>query len=269
MGVSPWVVGTFLAFAVLFLLWGGTEWILSVRARLVPLMTAGYLILSLAAIARRLDAIPSVFCRIIEEAFTCRAAVGGVGGFLLGNGVRYGSMRGLLSNEAGCGTAPMAHATTDGRDPVAQGIWGIFEVFADTVLLCTLTALVILCSGVPTTGEDYMMVTVDAYVALLGNFSSYFLCVAVLLFGFATVICWAHYGMECVLYLSPSPKGMTVFRMIYPVSVLVGGLSASKMIWQIADFSLALMTVINLPVLCGMSGEVKRVTDSFLRKKSS
>jgi AGCS family alanine or glycine:cation symporter len=162
----------------------------------------------------------------------------------------------------------MAHATTDGGEPAAQGIWGIFEVFADTVLLCTLTALVILSSGIPTEGENYMMITIGAYAAVLGEIASCFLALSVLLFGFATVICWAHYGMECVDYLSSSRGAPFAFQLLYSGSVLLGTVWASDGIWQVADLALGLMTLINLPVLCAMSGEVLRVTNVFLNRKN-
>ena len=267
MGISPWAVGGILALVTFLLLRGGTERILSASAKLVPLMTAGYLLLSVAALVARRDAIPSVFREIFQDAFTPNAAVGGVGGFLLGKGVRYGCMRGLLSNEAGCGTSPMAHATTEGGEPAAQGIWGIFEVFADTILLCTVTALVILSSGVPRVGEDYMMVTIRAYASILGDGASYFLALSVLLFGFATVICWGHYGTECVSDLSPSQGFGRLFRFLYPLSVFLGAWWSARGIWEIADLALGLMTLIHLPILLSMSGEVKRVTDGFLNRK--
>ncbi|MBQ9086815.1 MAG: sodium:alanine symporter family protein [Clostridia bacterium] len=263
-GVSPLLVGSVLAVVVFFLLRGGTQRILRLSAKLVPFMTLGYLLLSLAALILRREVIPSVLGRIFTDAFSGEAAAGGIGGFLLGKGVRYGTMRGLLSNEAGCGTAPMAHATTDGTDPVRQGIWGIFEVFADTILLCTLTALVILTSGVTLEGEDYMMITISAYAEVLGEFAAYFLAGAVLLFGFATVVCWGHYGRESVAYLSPSPRVCFGFQLTYAASILAGAVFTSREIWQIADLAIGLMTLINVPILCAMSGEVCRATKCFL-----
>lgn len=266
-GVSPFVVGGILSVTVFFLLRGGTARILSVSAMLVPLMTAGFLILSLTVLLLRRETIPTAVKGILHDAFSLEAATGGVGGFFLGRQIRYGTMRGLISNEAGCGTAPMAHATAEGAEPVRQAVLGIFEVFADTVLLCTVTALVILCSGVPLDREEYMMITVDAYATVFGAPAAYFLAVAVLLFGFATVICWGHYGMEAVADLSPRPWLRTGFCVLYSASVLVGALGTARGIWQAADLAIGLMTLINLPVLCLMSGEVRRETVGFFARQ--
>lgn len=266
-GIPSWVVGAVLALVTLLILHGGRTRLLQVSAKLVPFMTAGFLLLSAAALFLCRDRIPEVLRQIVTDALSGQAAAGGVGGFLLGRSVRYGTMRGLLSNEAGCGTAPMAHGTAEGAAGVRQGLWGIFEVFADTILLCTVTALVILSAGIPLKGDAYMMITVDAYVAHLGGFAAYFLTAAVLLFGFATVICWGHYGREGVAYLTPSKGALSLFHWIYAFAVLVGAVGSSRVIWQTADLAMGWMTAINVPVLCLMSKEVQEATEAFLKTK--
>ena len=151
--LSPLCVG--IAFAVLLALvvGGGMKKISDLTVRLIPLLTVGYILLSAVALIRRADALGGAFCAIFRDAFSFRAVGGGLiynlFRFLRADSVRYGTARGIMSNEAGCGTAPMAHAAAHTPHPAAQGAWGVFEVFCDTVLLCTLTALVILVSGVP------------------------------------------------------------------------------------------------------------------------
>ena len=171
-------------------------------------------------------------------------------------------MRGLISNEAGCGTAPAAHAVSDCKDPARQGVFGIFEVFVDTILLCTLTALVVIVSygEVARFGENFIMMTIGAYEAALGSFASYFMSVAVLCFGFATIICWAHYGIESVEYFTKRRGAKSVFIMIYCLSVFIGAFAENEWIWQSADLAIGVMTLINVPVLFLSRNEIKDAT---------
>ncbi len=261
------LTGIVLALVALWLIRGGSEGMMRITEKMVPLMTLGYLILSAAVLILRSEAIPRAFFRIFEDAFSPVAAAGGVGGFLLSRGVRFGTMRGLISNEAGCGTAPAAHATAIGVSPVRQGIMGIFEVFADTVVLCTLTALVILV-GVGETGavgEDFMGITLGAYRAVLGQPAAYFMAAAVLFFGFATVICWAHYGMESVSFLTEARWAKRGFGVIYGGSVLAGAVVSAAPIWQITDLAVGGMTLINLLTLMMMNREVREETMEWVK----
>jgi AGCS family alanine or glycine:cation symporter len=227
-------------------------------------MTIGFLLLSVAVICIYPQKTLSAFSLIFKNAFNVRSGFGGVIGFLLSSSLRYGTMRGILSNEAGCGTAPAAHAVSSCRVPAKQGAWGIFEVFVDTILLCTLTAIVIIVGfeGVDPNG-DFMMMTVNAYTSLLGDFSGYFIAVAVLLFALATVLCWAHYGIVSVKYLTKRRFSVPVFIAIYSAAVCIGSVLSSDVIWDGADFSIGAMTVINVIILVKLSGEVKRETESY------
>jgi AGCS family alanine or glycine:cation symporter len=181
--------------------------------------------------------------------------------------VRYGTMRGLLSNEAGCGTAPIAHAASDTKSPAEQGCWGLFEVFVDTILLCTVTALVILVEPrvIEMYAGDGVMMTIAAYSRVLGQGAGWFLAIAVLLFGFATVICWSHYGAECIRYLTRRPAAQTVYRIAVCLSVLCGALLTPDSLWDVADFALGTMTLINLSVLVLARREIKGETEMYFR----
>ena len=239
--------------------------------RIVPFMTLGFGVISLVAILLRADRVPSAFESIIRSAFTADAAVGGVFGFLTSRALRFGVMRGLVSNEAGCGTSPMAHAAAEESSPASQGVWGIFEVFVDTVILCTATALVIIVSDVSLATDSYMSITAGAYSAILGRPAEYFMAVAVTFFGFATVVCWADYGMECARYFSRSRWARYAFAAIYCFAIVLGGIINSDVMWQLADVSIGVITLIN--TLCLVLGrreireESSLLTGAFDRKK--
>ena len=265
-GVSPIVTGVMLALLTLIVTRKGTEGMVGVTGKLVPLMTLGYLILSAAVLILRADRIPEAFGQILHDAFSVESAAGGIGGFFLSAALRYGTMRGVISNEAGVGTAPAAHAVSRCTQPAKQGVWGIFEVFTDTILLCTVTALAVIVSWPEVVARegDFMMMTITAYSAVLGEFAAVFMALAVLLFGFATVICWAHYGLESVRYLSDRSMVSRLFLLLYVTSVPFGAFASSDIIWQTADFAVGAMTLINVTVLCFMSREVKNETDLWL-----
>ncbi len=267
-GIGTAFTGGCLAVVTVAVIISGRQGITRLTGKLVPLMTAAYVVMSLAVVIMRREALPGAFAAIFRDAFNVRGAAGGVLGFAVSRGVRYGTMRGLMSNEGGCGTAPIAHSGSSARDPARQGIWGILEVFVDTILLCTMTAVVIIISldEVAVYGADPIMMTLRAYSAVLGEWSEYAMAVMVLFFGFATVICWAHYGMECVTYLTRRPLLRRGFVAAYGAAVLIGALVAPDAVWSVADFALGAMTLINLATICALSDEVKQETETYLGK---
>lgn len=247
-----------------------TEW-------LVPLMSMGYIVMSVAVMVICRDRLADALSAIFREAFNFKSGAGGVIGFLTADSLRYGSMRGLLSNEAGCGTSPFAHAASDVKEPAVQGVWGIFEVFIDTIVLCTMTAAVIILNydACCAYSSDGVMMTVRAFSAVLGERAEYFLCAAVFLFAYATVICWAHYGLECVSYithkLSPAygSRVSLAYVVVFCACVFVGSVIAPSEVWALADLSIGSMTLINVFVLCLSAFEVRRHTDKvFIRRKN-
>ena len=193
-------------------------------------------------------------------------------GYLTAGGIRYGVMRGLVSNEAGCGTAPMAHAAADTDSPARQGLFGLVEVFVDTVLLCTVTALCILVSdsGPEAWGEDVTRTAQAAFSSVLGEWAGGFFALSILLFGVATVICWAHYGMTCVGYLTAGRKASKVAQGVYTVllaaSLAVGSVTTASVAWTLADAAISVMTLLNLMILLVMHKEVKAETQTLLSR---
>ena len=268
LGVPPLAVGLLAALVVFVVGLGGARRVSGATERLVPLMTLGFVVVSLAAIATRASAVPGVLREICHGAFAIESAgrglLGGVGGFLLSRALRLGTMRGLLSNEAGCGTSPMAHAAASTDDPAKQGCLGIVEVFVDTHLLCTMTALVVLLSWdeVGAMGDVPMLMTLRAYEALLGPWAGAFLSVAVLMFGLATLFCWSHYaGAACAYLVGEGSRYASLARrlclFLYCAFCVVGSVCAPGSVWTVADFSIGCMTLLNVFVLCRMHREVE------------
>lgn len=267
-GVPTWLTGLLCALVVLAVGLGGARRVSGATERLVPLMTVGFVAVSLMAILPHASRLPVLLADICRSAFAGEAAgqsvLGGVGGFLLSRALRFGTMRGLLSNEAGCGTSPMAHATADTEDAAKQGCLGIVEVFVDTHLLCTMTALVVLLAWdkVSALGESPMLMTLKAYEALLGPWAGAFLCVAVLFFGLATLFCWSHYaGESCVYLVGERGRRTDVVRklclFVYCLFCVVGAVVAPESVWTVADFSIGCMTLLNVAVLCRLHREVE------------
>ena len=196
-----------------------------------------------------------------------RAAAGGVLGALTSEAVRLGVMRGLLSNEAGCGTSPTAHAYSVTASPSEQGAMGVIEVFVDTILLCTLTALVILVSGEPSEGGDLMTVTMRAFSRILGPWAGGAVSLSVIFFGGATAVCWTHYGRSGVTYLSDKKWLRVVFGVTYTLCAFLGGVIPSGGSFAAVDISLGIMTVINIITLLLCRREIVEGTEVFRRVK--
>ncbi len=272
--IPLWLTGTVVALLCFPVLKGGASRIASVTEKLVPLMTAVFLALCLGVLVLRRERIGDAVGMIFAEAFDFSSMGGGILGFFSSLGVRYGVMRGLVSNEAGCGTAPMAHATAETNDPAEQGILGLVEVFVDTVLLCTVTALAILVSdsGPNAFGADGVRTAQAAFSSVLGDWAGWLFAISVLCFGIATIFCWAHYGMTSLNSILPPKEkgrgqGQGVFRCAFALSVLLGAVVAPSGVWWLADGALAVMTIINLLILLLMHREVTEETKRFMDKK--
>ena len=269
LGISPALCGILLLTLTFPVILRGFKGISALTEYLVPILSLGYLILSLAVLWICRSALLPTLCRILSEAFSPMGATGGIWGFLTCRALRVGTMRGILSNEAGCGTAPTAHASAKTDSPAAQGVWGIFEVFVDTIVLCTVTALVILVAfpDLQDFGLSPVLMTVNAYSSVFGPWASYFLCAAIFCFGYATVICWAGYGAESVRAISPKKRYLILYYLLFAICLLLGVRTTPNYVWDIADFAIASLTAINLAVLLLMRREIRQETDLFFSKK--
>ena len=268
-GIKPMASGVALALICAALLIFGKKALYSATAVLVPLMSCGFILLSLVVIIAERELMPSAISAILKDAFSLRSASGGVLGFLLSRSLRFGTMRGLFSNEAGCGTSPTAHITSTLKSPVEQGFWGIFEVFADTIVMCSMTALIVVAGydRVAYLGADSIMMTIKAYSYPFSGAFAYavevFITVCVLCFGFATILCWANYGAESVAYFSRKKSLRLAYIAVFCICVAAGAVTAPEAIWSAADLVLGAMTLINVTVLILLRDEVKRETELY------
>ncbi len=258
--IPPIAVGIGLGLAALLILWRGARGVERACALLVPFVCVAFSLASVLAILRGRAMLPAVLSQILSGAFRAQSGAAGVLGFFTSRAVRYGVARGLVSNEAGCGTATFAHAAARTTSAVRQGLWGIVEVFVDTVLLCTLTAFVLLLSGESVTSGGGMRYALCAYRALLGPVAVPFLALAVLLFAFATVLCWSHYGTESLRVLVGSHRYDRLLLCFVPVSCVLGAVAAPELAWGITDLVLGAMAVLNIVTLLVLRKAVVKET---------
>lgn len=267
-GVPKAVTGAIFCVVCLLVVMGGFTGISKFTSVAVPLMSALYIGFSVYALIYRREFIPSAISDIFSSAFDTEAFGGGILGFLFSPAVKQGVGKGAYSNEAGSGTAPMAHAGADAVSPAAQGTLGLFEVFFDTVLMCTLTALVILTSGVPLGGEGTELV-ITAFSVSCGVVAKYVIAISVMIFALSTVICWAHYGTTCLEYFSPSKKAGRIYLLGYCFSVMIGAFISESAAWELSDICVVLMTLINLSALMLLGKKIKAETDVTFRSQKS
>lgn len=260
------VLGIAIAIIVGLVLLGGVKRIGKVTEKLVPFMAVLYIALSLGVVLFNIENVPSVFASIIHGAFNPSAVTGGiVGSFFLS--MKKGVSRGIFSNEAGLGTGSIAHACADTNEPVKQGLFGIFEVFTDTIVICTLTALVILVSGVsvPYGTAAGAELTISGFTATYGNWVSVFTAVAMCCFAFSTIIGWGLYGARCIEFLF-SVKVLRPFMIVYSLVAILGATMDLGLLWSIAETFNGLMSIPNLIALFLLSGTVVKLVKEYFDK---
>ena len=257
------IIGIVLAILIALILLGGIKRIGQVAERLVPFMAVLYILLALGSIVLNIGHIPAVFASIFKGAFSPASVTGGaVGSFFMS--MKKGVSRGIFSNEAGLGTGSIAHACADTRKPVKQGFFGIFEVFVDTIVICTLTALVILCSGVPVgygaaAGAE---LTISGFTAVYGNWVSIFTAVAMCCFAFSTIIGWGLYGARCIEFLFGTGVNKP-FMLVYSLVAIVGATMDLGLMWSIAETFNGLMAIPNLIAVFLLSGVVVKMVKEY------
>ncbi len=260
---SNLIQGIIIAALVALILLGGVKRIGQVTEKLVPFMALLYIVLSIGIVLFRIQALPAVLKSIFEGAFQPAAVTGGAVGSLF-TSMKKGVSRGIFSNEAGLGTGSIAHACADTRKPVKQGMFGIFEVFTDTIVICTLTALVILCSQVPVgygqaAGAE---LTIQGFISVYGNWVSVFTAVAMCCFAFSTILGWGLYGARCIEFLF-SEKVIKPFMVAYSLVAILGATADLGMMWNIAETFNGLMAIPNLIALFLLSGTVVKLTKEY------
>jgi AGCS family alanine or glycine:cation symporter len=264
--LSPWVVAILLLVLAGAVLLGGLKRIGAVAGTLVPVMAVVYVIGGLIVLGANIDKVPGAIGLIFECAFKGTAAVGGFAGAGVAMAIRFGMARGMFSNEAGLGSAPIAHATAIVDNPVKQGLLGMIDPFLDTIIICTMTALVILVSGqwmAPGIAEAGAgTLTSQAFSTAMGDFGTWLVTIGLLLFAFSTILGWCVYGERCVIYLFGHQASMP-FRVVFTLVVPVGALAKLSLVWDLSDLFNGLMALPNLIALLLLSPVVFKMAREY------
>ncbi len=268
--------GIVVAIVVAVVILGGIKSIARVNEKIVPFMAAFYIICAVAVLIINFREIPHAFGLIFGNAFTLPSAAGGAAGYTIMMAMRYGFARGVFSNEAGLGSAPIAHAASSTKDPVEQGLWGIFEVFLDTIVICTLTALVVLTSGLWGGELDGAPLSIAAFNQAIPHIGGYGVTIGMVLFATSTMFGWSYYGEKALEYLFKGTSAGTikaaimVYRCLFVIAAVVGAVGGLQFIWSIADTLNGLMAIPNLIALLALSGVVIKTTKKgFERRKNN
>ena len=265
--IENWVLGLFLAALVAILLFGGAASIGAAAERLVPFAAGGYILLCAGVLAVKAQAIPGAFFSILQGAFSPRAVTGGALGSAF-QALRIGCSRGVFTNEAGMGTASIAHGAAEVDHPCQQGLMGMMEVFLDTIVICTLTALVILVSGVPIPyGKDVGgELTTQAFSSVFGTGAVVYLTLSLILFALATILGWGLYGVRCAEFLF-GPKSWKWFALAQTAMVLFGAVADTGAVWALAETVNGLMVLPNLITLAALTPELCRLTKEYKKSR--
>lgn len=268
LGVNPYITGIVLTAIAIAVILGGMRRIASVNEKLVPVMALFYVLCSVAALIVNIDKVPGAFALIFREAFNFKAATGGVAGYGIMVAMHYGFSRGVFSNEAGLGSAPIAHAASSTKSPVQQGLWGMFEVFFTTIVICTLSALLILTTGIWETGTAQgAALSIASYNAIFPKVGGVIVTLSTIFFALSTILGWAYYGEVCIEYLFHNSKtAVRIYRCCYIVFVFVGAVGSLDLIWSISETMNGLMAIPNLIGIVGLSKVIKAATKEHFSK---
>ncbi len=245
---------------------GGIKRVGSTAEKIVPFMSIIYIFVSLFVLFKNASEIPSAFKTIIECAFDFRATVSGGLGYAMIIAMRYGVARSVFANEAGLGSSPMAHAASNAESPVKQGQWGIFEVFFNTIVMCTMTALVIMVTGALNTSNDGGIMTLTAFSSQIGTIANFIIAFCTALFAFTTTMSWAYYGEQSIRY-ALGEKLILPYRIVYIASIGVGGVCAMSLVWRLSDIFNVMMAIPNLITLVLLSPQVIKMTKEYRKAK--
>ena len=274
-GISPLITGIILAVLVAIVLIGGVKRIGQVTSYLVPFMALFYIAAGIIVIIMRVGQIPAAFAAIFSSAFSFEAVGGGVFGYAIMVAMKQGFARGVFSNEAGLGSAPIAHAASSTEEPAEQAIWGVFEVFFDTIVICTITAMAVLLSGMPL-GADALSnyaskgaAAVAAFNSILpGTLGGTIIQISLLFFALSTILSWSYYGERCWGYITGNNKAIDlIYKVIFILFCIVGATGSGTLMWDIADTLNGMMAIPNLIALLGLSGVVAKITKDYFKDK--
>lgn len=264
--IPEWITGVVLVVLVGAVLLGGIDRISTIAGKLVPIMAIAYIGASTIVLLLHADAIPAAFGLIFTHAFTPSAATGGFAGAAVWAAIRFGVARGVFSNEAGLGSAPIAHAAASTKGPVSQGLVAMLGTFIDTIIVCSFTALAIIATGAWTSGETGAALTSHAFDLALPGFGGYIIAIALTVFAFTTILGWSYYCERSLQYLF-GVKIIMPFRAVWSLAALVGATLKLGFVWLLADTLNALMAIPNLIALALLSPLVFKITKDFFESK--
>ena len=265
-GIPTIVTGIVIAVVASLVIVGGIKRIGQVTEKIVPFMALAYIVGTLIIAFINFEHIPRVFSSIFTGAFGYDAVAGGISGALIKQAITMGFKRGVFSNEAGLGSSVMVHSSSDVKEPVVQGMWGIFEVFFDTIIVCTLTAFAILSTGALETGEAGVPLVSAAFSHGFGSFAGQFISLAILLFAFSTVLGWSFYGSKATEYLF-GIKYTIVYKILFIIFIVVGSTMNLDLVWNISDTLNGLMAIPNLIGVLLLSGTVIKITKDYINRQ--
>lgn len=273
-GLSPLWVGIILAVIVAIVVLGGAKRIGQVSSYIVPFMAIFYIVAGLAAIILRIGDIPAAFGKIFSGAFSLKSVGGGVFGYVIMTAMRQGFARGVFSNEAGLGSAPIAHAASSTEEPVEQAMWGVFEVFIDTIIICSITALTVILSGVldvPGGLDAYASkgaAAAAAFNAILpGTIGGIVIEISLIFFALSTVLSWCYYGSTCLAYITKNNRVLDLlYKLVFIGVCIVGAVGSGTLMWNISDTLNGLMALPNLIALIPLAGVVAKMTKDYFDK---
>lgn len=263
--LDPRFTAIILAVIVSLIIFGGVNRIVNVSERIVPFMAGFYITGGIIVIAANFNCLGEMFSEIFRGAFSFNSAGAGALGFITSNAIKYGISRGTFSNEAGLGSSPIIYASVNEKNPVVQGMLGIFQVFFDTIIGCTITAFCILCSGAMESGREGVALSAAAFESVFGNFGSYFVSISIVLFSFSTIIGWSYLGQRAFEYIL-GLKSVVVYKAIYVVIILFGAVMNLNLVWELSDTFNGLMMIPNLIAVMLLSNKIIKEWDRSERK---
>jgi len=263
--LSPYTVGIALAILTLLVIWRGIRRITQFCSVVIPFLSLVYLVMCIAVILKNYASIPSLFAQIVTEAFSLRAVGGGIGGTFIFHAMKVGFSKGLITNEAGCGTAPIAHASADTDSAVKQGLLGVVEVFFDTIVLCTASGLVLLLAQQNATSLDGYALVLSAFEPLFGRLADIILPLCIFFFVLATLVSWSYYGKSALTYFTQNRAIQKLYLLFFSTVAFFGAVGEAGIFWQLSDITLGLMTFINAGYLLYFRRNIKDETKTFLQ----
>lgn len=266
--LSPYLVGIALAILTLLVIWRGIRRITQFCSVVIPLLSLVYLLMCIAVLLKNASAIPSLFSQIVTEAFSLRAVGGGIGGTMIFHAMKVGFSKGLITNEAGCGTAPIAHASSNTESAVKQGLLGVIEVFFDTVILCTASGLVLLLAQQNAPSLDGYALVLAAFEPLFGRIAEIILPLCIFFFVLATLVSWSYYGNSALTYFTQNQAIQKLYLLFFSAVAFFGAVGEAGVFWQLSDITLGLMTFINTGYLLYFRRDIKNETQAFLQNNT-